>query len=121
MIDGLYFDQQGQLSNRVIEGSTIRVGISEIGYAFPAPTGIADYELRRATDDKLTASIIAQGGPYDDKSISVDGSIPLCSTELQLPLGVNFQTGTPTRMAISAIRPMWLTLARPPGGVPTIG
>ena len=47
-IDGLYFDQQAQLSNRVIEGSSIRVGISEIGYAFPAPTGIVDYALRHA-------------------------------------------------------------------------
>ena len=47
-IDGLYFDQQGALSNRVVEGSTIRVGVSEIGYAFPAPTGIVDYDLRHA-------------------------------------------------------------------------
>src|ERR1700679_4053951 len=39
-IDGLYFDQQGGLTNRVVEGSAIRVGVSEIGYAFPAPTGI---------------------------------------------------------------------------------
>src|SRR5215469_16721449 len=31
-IDGLYFDQQGALSNRVIEGSTVRVGVSAIGY-----------------------------------------------------------------------------------------
>src|SRR5450631_964438 len=46
-IEGLYFDQQGPLSNRVIEGSAIRVGITEIGYAFPAPTGIVDYALRR--------------------------------------------------------------------------
>src|SRR5580693_9215827 len=30
-IDGLYFDQQGALSNRVVEGSTIRIGISEVG------------------------------------------------------------------------------------------
>ena len=37
-IDGLYFDQQGALSNRVVEGSTIRIGVSEIGYAFrPRP------------------------------------------------------------------------------------
>ena len=36
-IDGLYFDQEGTLSNRVIEGSTVRVGITEIGYAFPGP------------------------------------------------------------------------------------
>src|SRR5689334_12411625 len=42
-IDGLYFDQQGLLSPRVVEGSTTRVGISEIGYVFPAPTGIVDY------------------------------------------------------------------------------
>jgi hypothetical protein len=41
-IDGLYFDQQGTLSNRVVEGSTIRIGVSEIGYAFPAPTGWND-------------------------------------------------------------------------------
>jgi hypothetical protein len=46
-IDGLYFDQHGALSNRVVEGSAIRIGISEIGYAFPAPTGIVDYDLRR--------------------------------------------------------------------------
>jgi iron complex outermembrane receptor protein len=49
-IDGLYFDQQAPLTERVIEGSTIRVGISEVGYAFPAPTGIVDYDLRHATD-----------------------------------------------------------------------
>src|ERR1700743_447445 len=36
-IDGLYFDQQGGLTNRVVGGSVIRVGVSEIGYAFPAP------------------------------------------------------------------------------------
>jgi iron complex outermembrane receptor protein len=45
-IDGLYFDEQGSLSNRVVEGTTTRVGVSEIGYAFPAPTGIVDYDLR---------------------------------------------------------------------------
>ena len=42
-IDGLYFDQEGYLSSRVVDGSTIRVGVSESGYAFPAPTGIVDY------------------------------------------------------------------------------
>jgi iron complex outermembrane receptor protein len=45
-IDGLYFDQQGAPSNRVVEGSTSRIGASEIGYALPAPTGIVDYDLR---------------------------------------------------------------------------
>src|SRR5579862_6784620 len=94
-IDGLYFDQQGALSNRVIEGSTIRVGISEVGYAFPAPTGIVDYDLRHATDGRATASVIAEVGPFDEKSISIDGSLPLGGKQLQLPIGVNFATGAP--------------------------
>jgi iron complex outermembrane receptor protein len=94
-IDGLYFDQQAPLSNRVIEGSTIRVGISEIGYAFPAPTGIVDYDLRHATDGKPAATIIAESGPFDNESISVDGSVPLYSKELQLPIGMDFATGAP--------------------------
>jgi iron complex outermembrane recepter protein len=93
-IDGLYFDQQAPLSNRVIEGSSIRVGISEIGYAFPAPTGIVDYDLRHATDGKPTATIIALSGPFDNENISLDGSVPLYSTQLQLPIGMNFATGT---------------------------
>ena len=93
-IDGLYFDQQAPLSNRVIEGSSIRVGISEIDYAFPAPTGIVDYDLRHATDGKPTATIIAESGPFDDENISVDGSVPLLSKELQLPIGMNLATGT---------------------------
>lgn len=96
-IDGLYFDQQGTLSNRVIEGSTIRVGVSEIGYAFPAPTGIVDYQLRRPGDGTPSATVIVNGGPYDARGISIDGSLPLMGTELLLPIGVSTQvsTGTP--------------------------
>jgi hypothetical protein len=39
---------RGALSSRVVEGSTIRIGVSEIGYAFAAPTGIVDHDLRHA-------------------------------------------------------------------------
>ena len=35
-IEGLFFDQQAGLTDRLIEGSTIRVGISAQGYPFPA-------------------------------------------------------------------------------------
>ena len=93
-IDGLYFDQQGLLSNRVIEGSAIRVGVSEIGYAFPAPTGIVDYNLRHPGDGTPSATVIANIGPYEAKGLSVDGSLPLISKELQLPLGVSTQVST---------------------------
>ena len=46
-IEGLYFDQQANPTQRLVNGSTVHVGISAQGYPFPAPTGIADYELRR--------------------------------------------------------------------------
>jgi iron complex outermembrane recepter protein len=98
-IDGLYFDQQGNLSNRVVEGSTVRVGISEIGYAFPAPTGIADYDLRHATGVDATASVIAESGPFDIRNIAIDGSLPLISSQLQLPIGVSYMTGAPVNIA----------------------
>src|ERR1700677_282450 len=84
-IDGLYFDQQGALSNRVVEGSTIRVGVSEVGYAFPAPTGIVDYDLRHAGNGTPSATIVASAGPFQAHGVSIDGSLPLLSTELQLP------------------------------------
>jgi hypothetical protein len=64
-IDGLYFDQQGALSNRVVEGSTIRIGVSEIGYAFPAPTGIVDYDLRDPGNGTPSAAVVASAGPFE--------------------------------------------------------
>ena len=95
-LEGLYFDQQGALSNRVIEGSSIRVGITEIGYAFPAPTGIVDYALRRPGDGAANATIIATAGPYQGRGLSVDASVPLSGKELLLPIGVSYQDSTDT-------------------------
>src|SRR5579863_7707493 len=94
-IDGLYFDQQGALSNRVVEGSSIRIGVSEIGYAFPAPTGIVDYDLRRLGNGTPSATIVASAGPFQGRGVSIDGNLPL-STELQLPLGGSYQISTQT-------------------------
>jgi iron complex outermembrane recepter protein len=93
-IDGMYFDLQGAPSDRVVEGSTIHVGVSEIGYPFPAPTGIADYNLRNVGGDAPTATVIANVGPYDAWGISIDGSIPLIGKELVLPIGVSTQVST---------------------------
>lgn len=95
-IDGLYFDQQGGLSNRVIEGSSIRVGLNEIGYAFPAPTGIVDYQLRHPGEATPHATIIANVGPYEAWGISIDGTLPLAGNELLLPIGMSTQLSTQT-------------------------
>jgi iron complex outermembrane recepter protein len=98
-IDGLYFDEQGSLSNRVVEGSTTRVGVSEIGYDFPAPTGIVDYDLRHAGDGTAGATVIANVGPYDAWGISVDSTVPLAGKELILPIGVATQVSTQTQFS----------------------
>jgi iron complex outermembrane recepter protein len=95
-VDGLYFDQQGALSNRVIEDSTIRVGVSEIGYAFPAPTGIVDYDLRHVGGDVPSATVIASVGPDESRGISVDGSVPLIGNTLVVPMGVSTEVSTQT-------------------------
>jgi iron complex outermembrane recepter protein len=95
-IDGLYFDEQGSLSNRVVDGSTTRIGVSEIGYAFPAPTGIIDYQLRQTGNGTPAATIIANGGPYDAWGVSVDGTVPLAGKALIVPIGVGTQVSTGT-------------------------
>lgn len=95
-IDGLYFDQQGPLSNRVVEGSTVRVGISEIGYAFPAPTGTVDYDLRHPGSASPAATIVASDGFFQAHGISIDASLPLIPGELQLPIGASYQVSTQT-------------------------
>ncbi|MGD0493827.1 MAG: hypothetical protein ABSC32_20040 [Steroidobacteraceae bacterium] len=104
-IDGLYFDQQGPLSNRVVEGSTIRVGISEIGYAFPAPTGIVDYDLRHAGNGTPSATVVASAGPFQAYGLSVDGNVPLISRQLQLPAGASYQISTNSTQAGNVANP----------------
>lgn len=98
-VDGLYFDQQGALSNRVVEGSAIRIGVSEIGYAFPAPTGIVDYDLRHPGNGTPGATIVASAGPFQARGVSIDGNLPLVSTELQLPMGASYQLSTQTQLS----------------------
>jgi iron complex outermembrane receptor protein len=99
-IEGLYFDQQGALSSRVVEGSTIRVGVSEIGYAFPAPTGIVDYDLRHPGNGTPSATVAAGAGPFQAYGVSIDGNLPLISSELQLPMGASYQISTQTQVGL---------------------
>jgi iron complex outermembrane recepter protein len=100
-INGLYFDQQAALSNRVVEGSTIRVGVSEIGYAFPAPTGIVDYDLRHPGNGKPSVTIVTSAGPFEAKGVSADGNLPVMDKQLQLPLGASYQVSTQTPITIN--------------------
>lgn len=93
-IEGLYFDQQGNLNSRLVSGSTVRVGISAQGYSFPAPTGIIDYDLAKPGDKLLTSVQLTQG-PWRGVSGEVDLQIPIAGDRLGIAAGVDrFHNGT---------------------------
>lgn len=85
-IEGLYFDQQTEINDRVSRGNTLRVGISAQAYPFPAPTGIADYSLRTPGDKPLT-SVFLGYGVFSAMIAEVDSQIPLVDDELSLGVG----------------------------------
>ena len=75
-IDGLYFDQQGPNTRRLVSGVNVRVGLTAQGFPFPAPTGIADIGLRKPGGE-AALSAFAQYGPFGGASIELDGQIPI--------------------------------------------
>lgn len=75
-IDGLYVDRQAEFTSRLTNGHVIRVGFATLGYPFPAPTGIADYKLRRA-GEKAVASIVARAHDFGGGFLETDLQIPL--------------------------------------------
>ncbi|MEM1191671.1 MAG: TonB-dependent receptor [Pseudomonadota bacterium] len=88
-IEGLYFDRQAPFTSAIEESSSIKVGISALGYSFPAPTGIVDYSLRRVGDGQVI-SARAGFGDFVAPFLSVDAALPLTST-LDLNIGVGFE------------------------------
>ena len=91
-IEGLYFDQQADLTSRVSDGSTIRVGLSAQSYPFPAPTGIADFTLRKPGRETL-ASVGLTQGPWDGKTAELDVQLPLDGERLGLAGGAGYYYG----------------------------
>ncbi|HEX9933206.1 MAG TPA: TonB-dependent receptor [Allosphingosinicella sp.] len=77
-LDGLYFDLQANPGERMIAGTNVRVGISAQSYPFSAPTGIADYAIRRSGDEAV-ASVMASAGTVGPRSVSVDAQLPIAS------------------------------------------
>jgi iron complex outermembrane receptor protein len=110
-LEGLYFDRLGTLTSRLIEGSTIRVGIASQSYPFPSPTGIVDYDLRRVGARQVISALVNYG-PFDGLGAEVDVQIPLLGEELGVATGLGlYRDGFPwggENEAISfAIAPQW--------------
>jgi iron complex outermembrane receptor protein len=86
-IEGLYFDRIGSPTSRLIEGSTIRVGVASQNYPFPSPTGIVDYDLRRVGANRVI-SALTYYGPFDSMGLEIDAQLPIVGEQFGLAAGL---------------------------------
>ena len=89
-IEGLSVTEHGGFTNRIVSGSTIRVGLTAQGYPFPAPTGIADYSLRSSGNDAIFSPVIYLG-PYDTRQVDLDAQLPINRDRLSLAAGLSYR------------------------------
>ncbi len=88
-IEGLYFDQQSQLNNRISGGNTVRVGIGAQSYPFPAPTGIADFSLRLPGDQTVTTAYAGVDG-YTSVELQADTQMPVITDKFSVGFGARW-------------------------------
>src|SRR4028119_2371705 len=74
-INGMYFDIQGDLNDRLISGSNVRVGLTAQSYPFPAPSGVADYSLRLPGSEAVASTVVGIG-PFGGPRLEVDAQLP---------------------------------------------
>lgn len=75
-INGMYFDIQGDLNDRLISGNNVRVGLTAQGYPFPAPTGVADFSLRLPGPEAVASTVVGYG-PFGGPRAEVDAQLPV--------------------------------------------
>lgn len=86
-IEGMYVDTLTPgLTPRLVTGSTIRVGLAALGYAFPAPSGIVDYGLRPAGDEFVASVVVGRPG-YGGHHAELDAQLPLVPGRLSAAVG----------------------------------
>ncbi|MEQ9447828.1 MAG: hypothetical protein RLN70_02865, partial [Rhodospirillaceae bacterium] len=94
-IEGLYFDRPNSgpgkvVVDRLMSGSTVRVGIGAQSYPFPAPTGIVDVSLRLPGDEFIVSPFIKYG-PYTQISTEFDAQLPIIRNKLSMGFGAKWQ------------------------------
>lgn len=90
-IEGLYYSPVDGPSSLITSGSSVRVGFSSLGYAFPAPTGIAESNLKRA-GDKPSGSTYISTNSYGGKYGEMNLSLPL-NDKFGVTMGANVFSG----------------------------
>lgn len=110
-MDGVYFDRQGTVPPRLVEGSTIRVGLSALSYPFPAPTGIVDYRLQKAGDQRVI-SVVGALNAYGAPALELDAKLPVIPGRLGIAAGVSYAReeyydGADARYLRAGVVPRW--------------
>jgi iron complex outermembrane receptor protein len=109
-INGMYFDYQTDLNERLISGSNVRVGLTAQGYPFPAPTGVADFSLRLPGSEAVASTVIGIG-PFGGARLEVDAQLPVSGTlGLAAGVGLNgeeFNYGGDRRLVTAAAVARW--------------
>jgi iron complex outermembrane receptor protein len=88
-VDGIYFDPVASVSFRLRSSQAIRIGYAALDYPFPAPTGIADNQLRTVADDRLAVGLGIHKLQYGSFVQDLDAHLPILGPRLGLVLGLS--------------------------------
>ena len=111
-IEGFYYDQQPQSSNPYLfSGSDMRVGIAAQSYAFPSPSGIADYHLR-IPGNAASASAVLIRGPLSQYAGELDSQYPVVKDTFSVGVNVAAAQDFDYNYALSSQRRAISVLAR---------
>ena len=110
-IEGLYFDQVAGFGARSRQSTTIRVGLSALGYPFPAPTGIVDFAFRKPAYER-SLSLAFEANSYGAAFVEFDAALPLISRTLSLGVGgagylESYQNATNAHYQNGAVNLRW--------------
>jgi len=73
-VDGLYVDRTGNMTSRLVNGYRIFVGASVLGHPFPAPSGIADYTIRKPGEHDIL-SVAANVDDWGSRFVELDAQL----------------------------------------------
>src|SRR3546814_12728700 len=84
-------DWSSDVCSSDLEGSRIRVGPSAAGYAFPAPSGVVDYNLRTPGTEAMVSGVF-QTNSWGGAAAEFDAAFPV-NDVLSVGAGASFKIG----------------------------
>lgn len=110
-VDGLYYDQVFAPTGRIRRSSAIKVGLTTLGFSFPAPSGVVDFALRRPDPDFSLSAAISMD-EWASKSLEIDFTAPLDGERLTVGGGFGlynneFYNGTDSFQHVGGLLLRW--------------